>query len=533
MSGPPGSGLPSTTVEDRGPTLLAISISLFVVATTFFVARIVWRASTSLYQPRIWRQELILSTAWTTLLVQTILGGMAVHHGFGKHSTDTLSPSSVSIALEYTYLYWICFILLGTCTKLAFCCLYLRVFSGHQRIRSIVKLVVLVTVLFGIAFMMGTIWQCVPIQAAWKNWNMQQGTATNQNGPECISKTTFFYSHAAFNTFLDLLIYALPLFAVHALPNARPNRVGLFSIFGLGAFVIAASIARMAFLKDSTRDTADPTWYGMPTLTWMAIESSFAMIICCLPVLGPLMSRTLRKFVPGLASARGRRPSIHDWYDFSGVNHGANPGIGVFTNIHASPNASPVNSSYDLGATPKHSSKLVTKIKGSFTSCSHSSISSDDIRSPAMAYYPPRIELGEMYRPQPSTAHITDLRQSNASPVWKHTASMPSSQQVPLSRKLGAGAGARDPRSRPPEGGTGELAEFLRSGPDVSATGEDAVLAYVGKGKDRARPRWSEDNTVDVAEFLRAGPQIAAASRRKDSRESFDSHRDRVRDEDL
>ncbi|KAF2215290.1 hypothetical protein CERZMDRAFT_35679, partial [Cercospora zeae-maydis SCOH1-5] len=273
------------TLENRGPTFLAISIPLFVVATIFFIARIVWRASTSLYQQRMWWQELILSTAWTMLLVQTILGGMAVHHGFGKHSTDTPSHSSVSVALEYIYFYWICFILLGTCTKLAFCCLYLRVFTGHQRVRSIAKLVLLVIVLFGIAFTMGTIWQCVPIQATWKNWDVQQGPAADQNGPQCIDKTTFFYSHAAVNTSLDLLIYALPLFAVHALPKTRPNRIGLFTIFGLGAFVIAASIARMAFLKDSTRDTADPTWYGMPTLTWMAIESSFAVIICCLPVL--------------------------------------------------------------------------------------------------------------------------------------------------------------------------------------------------------------------------------------------------------
>ncbi|PIA94803.1 hypothetical protein CB0940_08225 [Cercospora beticola] len=506
---------PSTPVEDRGPVFLAISITLFLVATAFYVARVAWRAQNRLEQRQVWREDLMLSIAWTAILIQTILGGMAVHHGFGKHKTDIPSPSSVSVSLEYIYLYWICFILLGTFTKLSFCCLYLRVFTGHRKIKSIVKLVLLFTITSGIAFTLGTVWQCVPIQATWKNWDVHQEPVAGGNVPECIDKTAFFYSHASFNTGLDLLIYALPLFAVHALPKARPNRFGLFTIFGLGAFVIAASIARMAFLKDSTWNTDDPTWDGMPALTWMAIESSFAMIICCLPVLGPLLSGKLRKAMAGLipASSRGRRPSAHDWYDFSGVNHGSNPGLGRFTNIHASPNASPLNSSYDLSATPKPNSKIVSRIKGSLTSCSRSSASSDDLRSPARVYHPPKIELGEMYRPQSSITHITDLRQNNASPVWKHTARMHKNQQETPSRKLNTGVEARDARPRPPQGGTGDLAEFLRAGPQAPADGESASVGYVGKGKGQERPRWSEDDTVDLADFLREGPQIATGGR--------------------
>ncbi|PPJ54267.1 hypothetical protein CBER1_06558 [Cercospora berteroae] len=535
MSSPSDSGAPSAPVENRGPAFLAISITLFLVATAFYVARVAWRTPIRLELRHVWREDLMLSIAWTSVLTQTILGGMAVHHGFGKHKTDIPSSSSVSVSLEYIYLYWICFILLATFTKLSFCCLYLRVFTGHGKTKSIVKMILLFTIMSGIAFTSGTVWQCVPIQATWKNWDAQQEPASSGNGPECIDKTSFFYSHAAFNTALDLLIYALPLFAVHALPKARPNKFGLFTIFGLGAFVIAASIARMAFLKDSTWNTNDPTWNGMPALTWMAIESSFAMIICCLPVLGPLLSGKLRKAMPGLipASSRGRRPSAHDWYDFSGVNHGSNPGLGRFTNIHASPNASPLNSSYDLSAPPKPNSKLVSKIKSSFTSCSHSSASSDDLRTPAKAYHPPKIELGEMYRPQSSITHITDLRRDNASPVWKHTARMQKSQQELPARRLDSSAEARDARPRPPQGGTGDLAEFLRAGPQATTAGRETGLPHVGKGKAPERPRWSEDNTIDLADFLREGPQTAADDRRTDTPDLLGGGRKRVRDEDL
>lgn len=196
---------PSAPVEDRGPVFLAISITLFLVATAFYVARVAWRAQNRLEQRHVWREDLMLSIAWTAILIQTILGGMAVHHGFGKHKTY-ISSSSVPAALEYIYLYWICFILLATFTKLSFCCLYLRVFTGHRKIKSIVKMVLLFTIVSGIAFTLGTVWQCVPIQATWNNWDVQQEPASSGTRPECINKTAFFYSHASFNTGLDLLV---------------------------------------------------------------------------------------------------------------------------------------------------------------------------------------------------------------------------------------------------------------------------------------------------------------------------------------
>ena len=184
-------GLWSTAVPNRSPALVIISTILFLLATSFFAARLVWRYKT---RQRGW-DDVMAAAAWTILLIQTIFEDMAAQKGFGKHEKDI--PSTFPAAMMYFYLFWICFILLSTLTKLAFCCLYLRAFSGHQKIRNVVKLVTLIVVMGGIAFAFGTIWQCVPVQAFWHN---------NIKGSACIDKTAFFYSQAAFNTMMDLIV---------------------------------------------------------------------------------------------------------------------------------------------------------------------------------------------------------------------------------------------------------------------------------------------------------------------------------------
>ncbi|KAI5362275.1 hypothetical protein Slin15195_G059260 [Septoria linicola] len=464
-------------MPNRGPALVVITALLLLLATVFWTARVLWRYKT---KQRGW-DDVMAAGAWTLLVLQTVFGGVAVRYGFGKHRADTLS--TFAPAMMYFYLYWLCFMILGTLIKLSFCCLYLRAFRSHATIRSVVKLATLITVMGGIAFILGTIWQCVPVQALWVD---------SSKGAHCINKTAFFYSHAAYSTVMDLVIYAIPLLALRTLRTNRTNKIGLITIFSLAAFVISASIARMAFLKDSTNSSQDPTWDGMPALTWAGVESSLAMILCCLPALGPfaikLWCKITRKPAPPSSQfAGGRAPSAHDWYDFSGQNHGHNPSIGIFTNVHASPNASPIQSSYDLTAPPKSQNKWIGKLKSPFSSHSNSSDggSAHEIRRPVKAYHMPKIELGSMYRPTSCAAtNVTDLRGDGLS--WQHTPWMSKTQEERNLRGLRSDAEARDARPRWTDGGTSDLADFLRTGPQVDAARSVKSEGYAGKGKGRA-----------------------------------------------
>lgn len=306
-------------------------------------------------------------------------------------------------------------------------------------------------------------------------------------------------------------IYVLPLTLLNSLPITRTNRLGLISMFILGAFVISASITRMAYLKVSYTEER--------LLIWTSIESNFSMILCCLPALGNL-SNQLWNQLPTLirgrqrgaktvegAAARGP-PSIHDWYDVSGQNFGKYPPAGVMgmmTNIHHSPNASPLGSEYDLRILPSLSSskkkstekreKWINKIQNVNPFVSSSS-------SPSSAT-PNHLEIGNLDHPQSAT-NITDLRYQNQEnvPAREQTAWMKRNLEERSARALGVRDAAAAANGRPKwTADTSHVGEFLREGPQVStAVAVAAAVAavksgkgererescYVGKGKERA-----------------------------------------------
>lgn len=163
--------------------------------------------------------------------------------------------------------------MLGGFTKLTFCFLYLRIFPQKNFARLVTAIAAIVA-LGSLAFALGTVLQCIPVQRAWNH--QLPGT--------CIDNTAFWYSHAAFNTFFDIVVYVLPIPHIRSLKLARGQKTGLISIFSFGAFVIAASIVRMVSLRSSAA-TSDPTWGSLDALMWTEIEGNTSVICCCMPAL--------------------------------------------------------------------------------------------------------------------------------------------------------------------------------------------------------------------------------------------------------
>lgn len=302
---------------------------------------------------------------------------------------------------------------------------------------------------------------------------------------------------------------------LNSLPITRTNRLGLLSIFILGAFVISASITRMAYLKVSYTEER--------FLIWTSIESNFSLILCCLPALGNLSNQIWNRLTTlirgrqrggGAKSVEGAAasgpPSIHDWYDVSGQNFGKYPPAGVMgmmTNIHHSPNASPLGSEYDLRILPSLSKekkkkkwsggaekweKWMTKIQSVNPFVSSSSSSSAT---------PNNIEIGNLDHPQSAT-NITDLRYQNQEnvPAREQTAWMKRNLEERSARALGL-RDAAAANGRPKwTADISDVGEFLREGPQVptaavaaaavavkSGKGErERESCYVGKGKERA-----------------------------------------------
>lgn len=182
--------------------------------------------------------------------------------------------------------------------------------------------------------------------------------------------------------------------------------------------------------------------------------------------------------------------------------------MGMMTNIHHSPNASPLGSEYDLRILPSSLSskkekkqwsgggtekreKWMNKIQSVNPFVSSSSSSS------AATPTPNNIEIGNLNHPQSAT-NITDLRYQNQEnvPAREQTAWMKRNLEERSARALGVRDAAAAANGRPKwTADTSHVGEFLREGPQVpTAAAAVAVKSgkgerescYVGKGKERA-----------------------------------------------
>lgn len=177
--------------------------------------------------------------------------------------------------------------------------------------------------------------------------------------------------------------------------------------------------------------------------------------------------------------------------------------MGMMTNIHHSPNASPLGSEYDLRILPSLSlskekkntekrEKWMNKIQSVNPFVSSSSSAA------AAATTPNNIEIGNLNHPQSAT-NITDLRYQNQEnvPAREQTAWMKRNLEERSARALGV-RDAAAANGRPKwTADMSDVGEFLREGPQVPTAAVAVAVAvksgkgerescHVGKGKERA-----------------------------------------------
>lgn len=173
--------------------------------------------------------------------------------------------------------------------------------------------------------------------------------------------------------------------------------------------------------------------------------------------------------------------------------------MGMMTNIHHSPNASPLGSECDLRILPSSLSKEKKKKNTEKREKWMNKVQSVNpfvSSSSATATTPNNLEIGNLNHPQSAT-NITDLRYQNQEnvPAREQMAWMKRNLEERSARALGV-RDAAAANGRPKwTADISDVGEFLREGPQVptaavavkSGKGErERESCYVGKGKERA-----------------------------------------------
>jgi hypothetical protein len=109
-------------------------------------------------------------------------------------------------------------------TKLAIMVLYLRIFP-HNTLRRLIYATSVFTVLFCIATVLTTIFQCTPVHAIW-DFDLPEFT--------CIPYVDFLYASAAINVVTDILVCTMPLPYFWRLQMPKKQKLVVCFLFFLG-----------------------------------------------------------------------------------------------------------------------------------------------------------------------------------------------------------------------------------------------------------------------------------------------------------
>jgi hypothetical protein len=104
---------------------------------------------------------------------------------------------------------------------------YLRIFP-KKVFRRVVYTVMTGNILYGIIFILLSIFQCIPVKAAWTRWE-------GEVPARCLDINALGWASAGINIFFDVIILILPLPELAKLVMSYQRKIHILLMFGLGS----------------------------------------------------------------------------------------------------------------------------------------------------------------------------------------------------------------------------------------------------------------------------------------------------------
>ncbi|KAI1826339.1 hypothetical protein F4861DRAFT_537181 [Xylaria intraflava] len=183
--------------------------------------------------------------------------------------------------------------------KLSFLFLWKRTLGKSRKLTIYILFLVIIVSAWSIAFLFITVFQC---GLRWElNWAPIAIQLT-----ECVSVLSLLTAYATLDLATDFAILAIPIPIIWKLSMPVRKKAGVTAIFGVGLFTIGAGIARLYYYLVTSYDMRDnPDFIADFTLfiLWSDIEANVAMIVCCLPLLLPVLVKCRNWLVSCLNTA--------------------------------------------------------------------------------------------------------------------------------------------------------------------------------------------------------------------------------------
>ncbi|KAE8154331.1 hypothetical protein BDV25DRAFT_126613 [Aspergillus avenaceus] len=171
--------------------------------------------------------------------------------------------------------------------KLSLLFLWKRMLTSIRWFQVFCWTMIAVVTAWAISFFFATVFQC---GTHWDwNWAPISWFLT-----ECTNSLNMLTVFTATDLVTDFIIIIMPVPVIWRLHMPTRKKIGVTSIFLVGFFTIGAGIARMYIYLVTSYDKEDnPDFIADFTLfiLWSEIEVNVGMIVCCMPILGPVLGR--------------------------------------------------------------------------------------------------------------------------------------------------------------------------------------------------------------------------------------------------
>ncbi|KAK5116653.1 hypothetical protein LTR62_007327 [Meristemomyces frigidus] len=281
----------------RSNAVLAVGIITIALSTTVVFFRIISRAA---IVKKVSADDYFMVLAWMIACGLTTAMCFGCAWGLGRHQWHVPMEWQTTLRkaiYAFTILYQPALMALKT-SILAF---YLS-FSTTHRVFRWACIATLVTVnAGGLALTLLSVFQCLPVSAVFD--------IAVPAGAKCTDIVTIYLSSAPLNLITDFAILFLPMPILTGMRLPKKQKIILVITFGMGIFVTAVDVVRIAYLQQASQTRlseinagspnsgrpeagrTDFSYYVSFSFMWSVVEVNIGIMCACVPGLKPLMAR--------------------------------------------------------------------------------------------------------------------------------------------------------------------------------------------------------------------------------------------------
>ncbi|PSN73325.1 hypothetical protein BS50DRAFT_653796 [Corynespora cassiicola Philippines] len=277
-----------TLHEDLGPNLTATVITTGLIAFLTMGLRIYTRLTNRNWGLEDW----VMLAGCLPMMTLTIVTTIGSYYGIGAKDSTFARPGNqkyIETAYFYFFLYEVFYCTSIIFVKLSIAFMLNRI-AGNKKVFVYTNYGIMgLCASVNLASALYIIFQCNPVEAAWKAELMAKGTHCEDQ----VYLQNVYYFCSSVNIFTDWATALMPIPILWNVQMNRNTKISVAGVLGLGIFTSISGLVRMSYTVNLTSSV--DYLYGLANiLIWGYAEPALGMIVGNIATLRPLFRRTLK-----------------------------------------------------------------------------------------------------------------------------------------------------------------------------------------------------------------------------------------------